>query len=107
MEGYEVLCLANNFLGRPDRAMEYADTAIRLGPRDPYIFSNYHSKGWAFFMKEQDDHAIEWLRRSAAAAPGAEPFTYLLQTRPGNLDAEDLARRCKAGDWSTAAIRCG
>ena len=29
-------------------------------------------------MKEQDDHAIEWLRRSAAAAPGAEPFTYLL-----------------------------
>jgi adenylate cyclase len=78
MEGYEVLCLANNFLGRPDRAMEYADTAIRLSPRDPYIFSNYHSKGWAFFMKEQDDHAIEWLRRSAAAAPGAEPFTYLL-----------------------------
>ena len=78
MEAYEVLCLANNFLGRPDRTMEYADTAIRLSPRDPYIFSNYHAKGWAFFMKEQDDHAIEWLRRSAAAAPGAEPFTYLL-----------------------------
>ena len=78
MEGYEILCLANNFLGRPDRAMEYADTAIRLSPRDPYIFGNYHAKGWAFFMKEQDDHAIEWLRRSAAAAPGAEPFTYLL-----------------------------
>ena len=58
--------------------MEYADTAIRLSPRDPYIFSNYHSKGWAFFMNAQDDHAIEWLRRSAAAAPGAEPFTYLL-----------------------------
>jgi adenylate cyclase len=78
MEGYEILCLANNFLGRPERAIEYADTAIRLSPRDPYIFSNYHSKGWAFFMKAQDDHAIEWLRRSAAAAPGAEPFTYLL-----------------------------
>ena len=78
MEAYEILCMANSFLGRPDRAMEYADTAIRLGPRDPYIFGNYHAKGWAFFMKEQDDHAIEWLRRSAAAAPGAEPFTYLL-----------------------------
>ena len=78
MEAYEILCLANNFLGRPDRTMEYADTAIRLSPRDPYIFSNYHAKGWAFFMKEQDDHAIEWLRRSAAAAPGAESFTYLL-----------------------------
>jgi adenylate cyclase len=78
MEGYEILCLANNFLGRPERAIEYADTAIRLSPRDPYIFSNYHSKGWAFFMNAQDDHAIEWLHRSAAAAPGAEPFTYLL-----------------------------
>jgi adenylate cyclase len=78
IEGYEILCLANNFLGRPDRAIEAADKAIRLSPRDPYIFSNYHTKGWSFFMNAQDDHAIEWLRRSAAAAPGAEPFTYLL-----------------------------
>jgi adenylate cyclase len=98
MEGYEVLCLANNFLGRPDRAMEYADTAIRLSPRDPYIFSNYHSKGWAFFMKEQDDHAIEWLRRSAAAAPGAEPFTYLLLASASALngrqaEAQDELKR--------------
>ena len=45
MEAYEVLCMANSFLGRPDRAMEYADTAIRLGPRDPYIFGNYHAEG--------------------------------------------------------------
>jgi class 3 adenylate cyclase/TolB-like protein/Tfp pilus assembly protein PilF len=78
IEGYEPLCLANNFLGRPDLAIEAADKAIRLSPRDPYLFANYHSKGWAFFMKEQDRQAIEWLRRAAAAAPGAEPFTYLL-----------------------------
>ena len=78
IEGYEPLCLANNFLGRPDRAIEAADKAIRLSPRDPYILGNYHNKGWAFFMKEQDGQAIEWLRRTAAAAPGAEPFTYLL-----------------------------
>ena len=78
IEGYEPLFIANNFLGRPDRAIEAADKAIRLSPRDPYLFANYHSKGWAFFMKEQDRQAIEWLRRTAAAAPGAEPFTYLL-----------------------------
>jgi adenylate cyclase len=23
----------------------------------------YHMKGWAFFMKQQDDQGIEWLRR--------------------------------------------
>jgi adenylate cyclase len=78
IDAYDPLCAANNFLGRPDRAIEAADMAIRLSPRDPFIWVKYHVKGWAFFMKEQDDHAIEWLRRTAAAAPGAEPFTYLL-----------------------------
>ena len=78
INGYEVLGLANNFLGRPDRAIEYADTAIRLSPRDPAIFSKYHFKGWAFFMKGQYSQAIEWLRRTTAVAPGAQPFTYLL-----------------------------
>jgi adenylate cyclase len=78
VDAYDPLCAANNFLGRPDRAIEAADMAIRLSPRDPSIWTKYHVKGWAFFMKEQDDHAIEWLRRTTAAAPGAEPFTYLL-----------------------------
>jgi len=77
IDGYDPLCIANNFLGRPDRAIEYADTAIRLSPRDPNIWSKYHLKGWAFFMKEQYGQAIEWLRRAAAVAPGAEPFTYV------------------------------
>ena len=29
-------------------------------------------------MKGQYSQAIEWLRRTTAVAPGAEPFTYLL-----------------------------
>ena len=37
IDGYDTLCSANNFLGRPDRAIEYADMAIRLSPRDPVI----------------------------------------------------------------------
>jgi adenylate cyclase len=78
IDGYDPLCISNNFLGQPDRAIEYADKAIRLSPHDPNIWSKYHLKGWAFFMKEQYGHAIDWLRRAAAAAPGAEPFTYVL-----------------------------
>lgn len=78
VDAYDPLCAANNFLGRPARAIEAADMAIRLSPRDPIIFLRYYMKGWAFFMKEQDDQAIAWLHRSATAAPGAEPFTYLL-----------------------------
>jgi len=70
---YLVLGTVNNFLGRPDRAIEFADKAIRLSPRDPLLPAFYHDKGWAFFMKQQYEPAIEWLRRA-----GASPFTYLL-----------------------------
>ena len=64
IDAYYNLCAANNFLGRPDRALELADKAIRLSPRDPTLRALYHMKGWAFFMKQQDDQAVEWLRRA-------------------------------------------
>ena len=74
IDAYLALCAANNFLGRPDRALELADKAIRLSPRDPHLRVLYHMKGWAFFMKRQDDQAIEWLRR----AEGGTVFTELI-----------------------------
>jgi adenylate cyclase len=74
IDAYGALCIANNFLGRPDRALELADKAIRLSPRDPFLRGMYHMKGWAFFMKRQDDQAIEWLRR----AEGGTVFTDLI-----------------------------
>jgi TolB-like protein/class 3 adenylate cyclase/Tfp pilus assembly protein PilF len=74
IDAYTGLCDANNFLGRPDRCLELADKAIRLSPRDPFVRFLYHMKGWAFFMKQQDDQAIEWLRR----AEGSDIFTELL-----------------------------
>jgi adenylate cyclase len=74
IDAYLALCAANNFLGRPDRALELADKAIRLSPRDPHLRPLYHMKGWALFMKRQDDQAIEWLRR----AEGGSVFTELI-----------------------------
>ena len=74
IDAYAALCAANNFLGRPDRALELADKAIRLSPRDPFLRVLYHMKGWAFFMKQQEDQAIEWLRR----AQGGTVFTELI-----------------------------
>jgi adenylate cyclase len=74
IDAYVALCAANNFLGRPDRALELADKAIRLSPRDPFLRVLYHMKGWALFMKQQDDQGIEWLRR----AEGGVVFTELI-----------------------------
>ncbi len=74
IDAYLALGVASNFLGRPDRTLELDDKAIRLSPRDPQLRDLYHQKGWAFFMKQQDDQAIEWLQR----AEGANVFTELI-----------------------------
>ena len=66
---------ANNFPGRPNRALELADNAICLSPRlDPFLRVLYRMKGWALFMKQQDDQAIEW----SSAAEGGTVFTELI-----------------------------
>ncbi len=94
IDAYNALCVANNFLGRPDRALELADKAIRLSPRDPHLRVLYHMKGWAFFMKRQDDQAVEWLRR----AEGGTVFTELILAAALALtgqqaDAHDTLKR--------------
>ena len=66
---YIGLCIANHFLGQPDRTLEFADKAMRISPRDPLLRVFYHLKGQAYFAKRQDDQAIDWLQR-------AEGFTY-------------------------------
>jgi adenylate cyclase len=67
--GYTLLCEPNNFLGRPEKCIEYSDKAIRLSPRDPLLAWFYGEKGWALLMQQQDDLAIEWVRRSLAIGP--------------------------------------
>jgi adenylate cyclase len=66
---YKLLCEANNYLGRPDRGLEYIDKAIRLSPRDPNLSWSYGEKAWSLLMLQQDDLAIEWLRRTLALRP--------------------------------------
>ena len=69
VNAYSPLSVASSFLGRPQEAVEYADKAIRLSPRDPNLYSFYLDKGFALSLLGQDDQAINWLRRAVAAAP--------------------------------------
>ena len=66
---YSPLSLANSFLGRPQEAIEYADKAMRLSPRDPLLYVFYLENGFALSLLGQDNQAITWLRRVVAAAP--------------------------------------
>jgi adenylate cyclase len=66
---YRELALLHFFLAEPEKMLEYADRGIRLSPRDPQASIFLLIKGWAYFMLEQDEEALRWLRRAAAASP--------------------------------------
>ena len=61
MNAYSDLCTASSFLGRPQKAIEYADKAIRLSPRDPLLYVFHLQIGFALSLLRQDEEAIEWL----------------------------------------------
>ena len=103
IDAYIGLCLANYFLGRPDRTLELADKAMRLSPRDPFLRMLYHMKGMAYFMKQQDEQAIDWLRR----AEGVDPFTELVHAAALALtgrqaDASEALKRYLASNGVTS-----
>ena len=66
---YRTLALLHFFLAQPDKMLEYADRGIRLSPRDPQTSTFLLMKGWAHLMLEQDEQALIWFRRAAAASP--------------------------------------
>jgi adenylate cyclase len=66
---YNGLCIASSFLGQPQKAVEYADKAIRLSPRDPLLYVFHFQKAFALSLLHEDDQAIGWLRRAISGAP--------------------------------------
>jgi len=98
---YWVLCAANRHLGRPERAIEYADTAIRLSPRDPILFIFYLHKGLSYFALGKNADAIDWLRRVLAAAPGFVEATAWLAAALA-LDGQEIEARKALEQYLTA-----
>lgn len=66
---YRLLASLSFFLAQPDQMLAYVDRGIRLSPRDPETSIFLLFKGWAYFMMGQDEEALVWLRRAAAASP--------------------------------------
>ncbi|MBO4222473.1 winged helix-turn-helix domain-containing tetratricopeptide repeat protein [Bradyrhizobium neotropicale] len=69
VDAYRALAILNFFLARPEQILAYVDRGTRLSPRDPATPIFLLFKGWAYFQMGQDDEALVWLRRAAAASP--------------------------------------
>ncbi|HZB89931.1 MAG TPA: tetratricopeptide repeat protein, partial [Stellaceae bacterium] len=69
VSAYTTLSTANIYLGRADKAVGYADTAMRLSPRDPQLFLFYFQKGLALVLLGRYEEAVDWLQRAVVAAP--------------------------------------
>lgn len=66
---YQILCMANLFLARPDQVIRYADKAMRLSPLDPYVYIFYALKAYGHVMLGDHDRAIEYLHQAVANNP--------------------------------------
>jgi len=102
--------------GSIDEVIPLEEQAIRLGPRDPYIFNRYLVIGEVHLLQSHIEEAIVWLERARIGNPGSPwPHAWLASAYglKGNLDraAAELAeaRRLLGGNAysSVAAMRRG
>jgi adenylate cyclase len=106
VSAYSALSVASSFLGRPQEALDYADKAMRLSPRDPNLYAFYLNKGFALSLLDQDDQAIGWLRRAVAAAP-QWPLPQVLLAAALSVtghesEARDVLNRYLSLSWTRA-----
>ena len=56
-----------NWSGKPDEGKQYVDRAIRLNPHHPYYYLFY--LGQSYYLKGENDKAIELMKRVVTRAP--------------------------------------
>jgi adenylate cyclase len=66
---YARMGILNALLGRPEETFPLVEKAIRLSPHDSNLGEWYLSIGIAWFMMDQLEEGIIWLRRSTEANP--------------------------------------
>jgi tetratricopeptide (TPR) repeat protein len=69
LQAYIALWMANWTAGRPEKAIEYTETALQLSPRDPLRYVFLREKGASLFSLSRYEEAAEALRGSIAANP--------------------------------------
>jgi hypothetical protein len=118
------LGLCKLLTGAIDETIPSEEQAIRLSPRDPYIFNRYLVIGEVHLLQSRTEEAIVWLERARAANPASVfPRTWPASAYAlkGDVDhaINELAEahrldssggyysinRMRGGYWGTPAIR--
>lgn len=94
---YQILCMVNIYLGRPDQIVGYADKAAQLSPADPFRYIFHAFEAYAHVMLGRRSSAIECLRRAVANNPDfPTPIAWLaalLALSGEAAEARDTLRR--------------
>jgi TolB-like protein/class 3 adenylate cyclase/Flp pilus assembly protein TadD len=96
--------------GSIDETIPLEERAIRLSPRDPYVFTRYLVIGDVHLLQSRTEEAIVWLEKARTGNPGS-PYPHALLASAyalsGNLDraASELAEaRRLTGEASFSSI---
>jgi adenylate cyclase len=118
------LGLCKLITGSIDEAIPLEEQAIRLSPRDPYVFNRYLVIGEVHLLQSRIEEAIVWLEKARTGNPGS-PFPHVWLASAyglkGDLDraAAELAEArgllggrayssiaaMRARDWGVPSIR--
>jgi adenylate cyclase len=85
---YIPLWTANWTAGRFDKATEYAEAALRLGPHDTLAYVYLLEKADGLFIQSRYEEAAEFFKRSIAANPEYAP-SYIMLTASLALSGHD------------------
>jgi adenylate cyclase len=91
--GHGYLALQLAFVGEADKAIEAAETAIRLSPRDPELFHFFVAIGTAHFVAGRYNEAVMWAEKSVRERPSVAGPQRLLATALAHLGRLDEARQ--------------
>jgi TolB-like protein/Tfp pilus assembly protein PilF len=80
------------FIGRAEETEAHVLEALRLSPRDPWVYTYFVAGGWAASALGRPEEAVSWLRRSIECNRNFPLCRYLLAATLASLDRMEEAR---------------
>jgi TolB-like protein/tetratricopeptide (TPR) repeat protein len=80
------------FIGRAEETEAHVLEALRLSPRDPWVYTFHVAGGWAASVLGRPEEAVSWLRRSIESNRNFPVCRFLLAASLANLGRMEEAR---------------